>query len=186
MKKSFNRLRFGVLVTGLTLLMSNAASVARADGSGITDKNKFSTWTVLGPNGGDVRAVEIDPKNKDRVYITTLDGQIYVSNNAGASWQLLVNLDKPELILDQLMIDPRDSNVIYASGHRFKDPGGFFKSSDGGKSWKESKELRSESIHSMTQSDKDPNVILVGCLDGVWISRDSGDSWERISSTTMP
>ena len=84
------------------------------------------------------------------------------------------------------MIDPRDSNVIYASGHRQKDPGGFFKSTDGGKSWKEAKELRSESIHSMTQSDKDPNIILAGALDGVWMSKDSGDHWEKISSTTMP
>jgi len=165
----------------LALSLSTIMPVANADGTSITDKNKFSTWTVLGPSGGDVRAVEIDPKNKDRVFITTLDGQIYVSNNAGGSWQLLASLDEPELVLDQLMIDPRDSNVIYASGHRQKDPGGFFKSTDGGKSWKESKELRSESIHSMTQSDKDPNVILVGALDGVWMSKDSGDHWEKIS-----
>src|SRR5689334_11376530 len=174
------------ILAGLVFTLTTVAPAVFSSENGIIDKNKFSTWTVLGPDGGDVRAVEIDPKNKDRVYITTLDGQIYVSNNAGASWQLLVSLDKPELILDQLMIDPRDSNMIYASGHRFKDPGGFFKSTDGGKSWKESKELRTESIHSMTQSDKDPNVILVGCLDGVWISKDSGDSWEKISSTTMP
>ena len=171
----------------LAMSLSTLVPVASADGVSITDKSKFSTWTILGPNGGDVRAIEIDPKNKDRVYITTLDGQIYVSNNAGASWQLLANFDIQELSLDQLMVDTRDSNVIYASGYRgVKDPGGFFKSSDGGKTWKASKELRNASVRSMTQSDKDPNILLVGALDGVWLSKDSGDSWEKISSTTMP
>ncbi|HYJ90220.1 MAG TPA: YCF48-related protein [Pyrinomonadaceae bacterium] len=187
MNKVYRRVSGFVAVGALFItLLSNFAAGTFAGGTGITDKNKFSTWTVLGPSGGDVRAIEVDPKNKDRVYITTLDGQIYVSSNAGASWQLLASLDRPELVLDQLMIDPRDSNIIYASGHRQKDPGGFFKTSDGGKTWKESKELRSESIHSMTQSDKDPNILLVGALDGVWISKDSGDSWEKISSATMP
>src|SRR5215813_1287939 len=170
----------------LVLSFSTFAPLAYADGNGISDHDKFSTWTVLGPSGGDVRAVEIDPKDKDHVYISTLDGQIYHSTDGGASWKLLVNLNKPQLVLDQLMIDPRDSKIIYTSGHRFKEAGGFFKTTDGGITWKESKDLRNESIHSMTQSDKEPNILLVGGLDGVWISKDSGDSWEKISSTTMP
>jgi photosystem II stability/assembly factor-like uncharacterized protein len=170
----------------LVLSFSTLTLPAFADGNSITDRDKFSTWTVLGPNGGDVRAVEIDPKDKDHIYISTLDGQIYHSTDGGASWKLLVNLNKPQLVLDQLMIDPRDSKIIYTSGHRFKESGGFFKSTDGGITWKESKELRNESIHGMTQSDKDPNILLVGALDGVWISNDSGDNWEKIDSSTMP
>jgi photosystem II stability/assembly factor-like uncharacterized protein len=159
---------------------------AYADGTSFTDKEKFATWAVLGPNGGDVRAIAIDPKDKDRVYISTLDGQVYLSPNGGVSWQLLTNLDKPQLVLDNLMIDTRDSKVIYASGHRFKSPGGFFKSADGGVNWKEAKELRGESIHAMTQSEKDPNILLAGTLNGVWMSKNSGDDWEKISSPTMP
>jgi photosystem II stability/assembly factor-like uncharacterized protein len=183
------KLRFARPLTALLALAMMVVSlpiVSLADGNTYTDKEKFSSWTVLGPGGGDVRAVAIDPKNKNRIFITTLDGQIYVSNNAGGSWQLLVNLNKPQLILDNLIIDSRDSKLIYASGHRFKSPGGFFKSSDGGATWKEAKELRSESIHSMTQSEKDPNILFVGTLNGVWMSKNSGDDWEKIESTSMP
>lgn len=172
------------IVIVLTAVALNISVLA--DGNAFSDKDKFATWSVIGPNGGDVRAIAIDPKDKDRVYISTLDGQVYLSTNGGSSWQLLVNLNKPQLVLDNLMIDPRDSKVIYASGHRFKSPGGFFKSTDAGMSWKEAKELRGESIHAMTQSDKDPNVLLAGALNGVWISKNSGDDWEKISSTTMP
>jgi len=186
MKSSFRLKRLVSLSILFVLSFTGVVPFVFADGNVITDKDKFANWAILGPNGGDVRAVAIDPKNKDHVYISTLDGQVYVSNNGGGSWQLLVNLDKPQLVLDNLMIDPRDSKVLYASGHRFKSPGGFFKSTDGGIKWKEAKELRGESIHAMTQSDKDPNVILAGTLNGVWMSKNSGDDWEKISSTTMP
>ncbi|MGH7783671.1 MAG: WD40/YVTN/BNR-like repeat-containing protein, partial [Candidatus Binatia bacterium] len=114
-----------------------------------------------------------------------LDGQIYASIDAGKTWTLLVNLNQPGLVLDQLQVDLRDSNIIYASGHRFKFAGGFFKSKDGGLTWRESKELRGESIHSMAQSSKDPDTILVGTLGGVWISTDSGDSWTKMASSPV-
>lgn len=157
------------------------------DGSDlVTAAESFGDWQVMGPTGGDVREIAVDPKDKDRLYISTLDGQIHTSANGGKSWRLLANLNEPELILDQLLVDPRDSRIIYTSGHRHKKPGGFFRSTDGGATWKASKELRKESIHSMTQSDKDPDVILVGTTNGVWRSKDSGESWQKISSPTMP
>ena len=186
MNRNYRSIRILSALLAYALLAVSFPDSAIADGTVITDKDKFMNWAILGPTGGDVRAVAIDPKNKDRVYISTLDGQIYLSDNAGSSWQLLVNLNKPQLILDNLMVDVRDSKVIYASGHRYKLPGGFFKSTDGGVNWKEAKELRGESIHSMTQSDKDPNVIIVGTLDGVWLSKNSGDDWGKIESNTMP
>ncbi len=151
-----------------------------------TELPKFGDWKVVGPSGGDVRVVAIDPRDKNRLYVSTLDGQIHTSADGGTSWQLLVNLNRPQLILDQLFVDSRDSKIIYASGHRHKEPGGFFKTSDGGLTWHEAKELRKESIHSMVQSKFDPNVLMVGTIEGVWVSNNSGDDWKKISSDTMP
>ncbi|MCO6512376.1 MAG: hypothetical protein J5I65_16450, partial [Aridibacter famidurans] len=147
---------------------------------------KFRQWQNIGPSGGDVRAVEVDPKNKNHLFLTTLDGQIYGSYDAGTTWELLANLHEPQLVLDDLIIDPRDSNILYVAGHRGKRPGGFFKSVDGGKTWKSAKELKGESIHAMVQASKDPNMLLVGSVSGVWISRDSGDTWTKFSSNTTP
>jgi photosystem II stability/assembly factor-like uncharacterized protein len=147
---------------------------------------KIKDWQVVGPNGGDVRVVAVDPKDKDRLYISTLDGQIYTSTDAGVNWRLLVNFNQPRLVLDQLFVDSRDSKIIYASGNRHVSPGGFFKTTDGGATWKEAKELRKESIHAMVQSTFDPDVIIVGTINGVWISKNSGDDWDKIKSDTMP
>ncbi len=146
----------------------------------------FGDWQVVGPSGGDVRVVAIDPRDKDRLYVSTLDGQIHTSADGGRSWRLLVNLDKPELVLDQLFVDSRDSRIIYTSGHRGTAAGAFFRTTDGGATWKESRELRGESIHSMTQSPSDPSMIYVGTTRGVWISKNKGADWEKIASPTMP
>lgn len=147
---------------------------------------KFAAWNVMGPDGGDVRVVEIDPRDKNRIYISTLDGQIYTSGDGGTSWRLLVNFNRPDLILDQLLVDSRDSKVLYASGHRGQGPGGFWRSTDGGTTWKESKEVKNEAIHAMTQSTADPNILLLGSVAGVWISKNSGEDWQRMSSPTVP
>ncbi|MBA2379999.1 MAG: hypothetical protein H0V76_10555, partial [Blastocatellia bacterium] len=151
-----------------------------------TDPNGFSRWTVVGPTGGDARTVTIDPKDPDRLYISTLDGQIHTSVDGGRSWRLLVNLERPQMIVDDLLVDFTDSNILYASGHRGNMSGGFFKSTDRGLTWKEAKELRSEAIHAMTQADSEPGRLFVGTTKGVWTSADSGKTWTRIESDSMP
>ena len=176
---------FALLVT----LAAGAALPALAsDGieNVFTDPNSLTSWSVVGPNGGDVRSVAIDPRDKDRLYISTMDGQVHTSSDGGKTWRLLVNLNEPRLVLDDLFVDSRDSNVIYTAGNRGKGVGGFYKSIDKGVTWKEAKELKGQSIHSMTQAEDDPNTLFVGTIVGVWVSNDSGDSWKKIESETMP
>ena len=158
----------------------------RADGNVFTDPANFSDWSVIGPNGGDVRVVAIDPRDKNRLYISTADGQVHTSADAGKTWRLLVNLNEPQLVLDQLFVDSRDSKVIYTSGNRGKVAGGFFKSTDGGATWKEAKDLRSRGDPRNGPVRGRPEYSLCRHKDGVWISKDSGDNWSKIDSSTSP
>jgi len=174
------------LVIFAILAGASPSAFAGDDGNVFTDASSQTRWSVLGPNGGDVRSVEIDPRDKNKVYISTMDGQIHVSEDAGKSWRMLVSFERPQLVLDQLLVDSRDSNIIYASGHRGKLAGGFFKTTDGGKSWKEAKDLREQAIHAMTQSAANPDMLFVGTKNGVFQSKNSGDDWERIDSASMP
>jgi photosystem II stability/assembly factor-like uncharacterized protein len=148
--------------------------------------DSFKDWNTIGPTGGDVRSIKIDPNNANHLYVTTLDGQLHQSFDAGKTWRLVVNLNRPQLVLDNLIIDSRNPNTLYIAGHRHKQPGGFFKSIDGGKTWKESKELSNEAIHAMEQSSKDPNMLLAGSVNGIWVSKDSGDTWNRYTSSSTP
>jgi photosystem II stability/assembly factor-like uncharacterized protein len=173
------------IILWAAVLLSLSGSIL-ASPEDVADSPKYSDWRVVGPSGGDVRAVAIDPRDKEHIFVSTLDGQIHASNDGGHTWRLLVNLNQPELILDQLLVDARDSNILYTSGHRHKAPGGFFRSIDGGSTWKESKELKNEPIYAMTQSSFDPNVLMVGGSGGAWVSKNSGADWEKIVSTTLP
>ncbi len=156
------------------------SAFAHDDGGAADPANYSNDWRSTGPPGGDVRGLVVDPANPDRFYFGTLDGQIYTSTDAGKHWRLLYNFFKPRLFVDHIIVDPRNSRVIYAAGHRHKDPGGFFKSTDGGLSWRESPELKNEALLSMTQSAADPDVLIVGSFTGIFRSNDAGESWRQL------
>jgi len=172
---------FTLLCLGLAL----HAGVVRADGDAADPGLYSNDWRTTGPPGGDVRALVVDPSNPDRFYFGTLDGQIYTSSDGGRQWQLLYNFGKPKLFLDNIIVDPRNSKVLYVAGHRHDQPGGFFKSTDGGVTWKESAQLKNEAIHSLAQSDADPNTLIAGTFNTIFRSDDSGDSWKQLPTTNV-
>jgi photosystem II stability/assembly factor-like uncharacterized protein len=188
MKNKMVRTKFNVIIA-LSVFVSLFADFTFAFGDAGEYPNEariFKGGEIIGPNGGDVRSIAVDPRDQNRLYISTLDGQIHTSPDGGKTWQFLVNFNRPLLILDDLAVDVRDSRIIYASGHRHKEPGGFFKSTDGGATWKESKDLRNEAIHAMVQSSSDPKMIVVGGINGIFVSKDGGDDFKKIESPTAP
>src|SRR4029434_71267 len=153
----------------------------------MADPGKYSDdWRANGPPGGDVRSLVVDPSNPDRFYLGTLDAQLYTSADAGKSWELLYNFNRPKLFVDHIIVDPRDSKTLYVAAHRHKDAGGVFKSTDGGRKWRESPELKNEALHSLTQSDSNPSVLIAGTFNGIFRSDDSGDSWTQLPTSNTP
>jgi hypothetical protein len=81
-----------------------------------------------------VHTLAIDPTASNVIYAATTGG-VFKSTNGGGNWSAIGNLYSPIV----LMIDPKDSNTIYAVSYYFL--GGFFeysalsKSADGGVSW---------------------------------------------------
>jgi photosystem II stability/assembly factor-like uncharacterized protein len=158
-----------------------------ATGETLADPGKYSDdWRANGPPGGDVRSLVVDPSNPDRFYLGTLDAQIYTSLDAGKSWELLYNFNKPKLFVDHIIVDPRDPKTLYVAAHRHKEAGGFFKSTDGGRKWRESPELKNEALHSLTQSEANPNVLVAGTFNGIFRSDNSGDSWTQLPTYNTP
>lgn len=181
MRSERRYIRIAIVLVALFLGSVHAAFSATP-----SDPPRFTGWEIVGPAGGDVRVVSIDPRNRDHLIASTLDGQIYSSFDAGKTWSLLATLNKSQLVVDELQFDVTDSNFIYAAGHRHKDPGGFFRSVDGGRTWKEVKQMSVESVHSMAQSTKDPNFIVLGTVSGVFASRDRGESFKKIIKEEIP
>ena len=163
---------------------SGSSGVTSASGGGAAEAPYASDWQTTGPAGGDVRALVVDPSDADRFYFGTLDGQIYTSTDGGRNWRLLVNFNRPQLFVDNIIVDPRDPRTLYVATHRHKEPGGFFKSTDGGLTWRESRELRNEAIYSLRQADANPNLLIVGTFNGIFRSNDSGATWTQLPTST--
>src|ERR1044072_7460638 len=70
------------------------------------DTAKFTSWQSLGPSGGDIRTVTIDPKNKNNIYASTLDSQVYGSRDGGRTWRVLGPLRRRPIIF----VSPRLSH----------------------------------------------------------------------------
>ena len=160
------------------LLFTISAGIGPALGKTITPDD----WRVVGPIGGDVRALVVDPTNPDRFYFGTLDGQIYTSSDSGRKWSLLYNFNRPKMFIDNILVDSRDARVLYVGAHRHQEPGGFYKSQDGGHTWRENADLRKEAIYALEQSTKDPNLFLAGTNHGIFRSDDAGESWVALST----
>src|ERR1700730_15972701 len=160
-----NRLFSQVLLAAVFLALlpgGGERRVAAARSDSIAPPAYSEDWRATGPPGGDVRGLVVDPQDAERFYFGTLDGQLYVSTDAAKTWRLLYNFNIPRLFVDHIMVDPRNSNVLYVGAHRHKEPGGFFKSTDGGRSWRASAELKNEAIHSLTQSASNPDLLVAG------------------------
>ena len=187
MKTRFPNLILLVALLLIVPLQFSARSLATDSTDSMSDASKYSDdWRANGPPGGDVRSLVVDPNNPDRFYLGTLDAQIYTSADGGKNWALLYNFNKPKLFVDHIIVDPRDSKILYVATHRHKEAGGFFKSTDGGRKWRESPELKNEALHSLTQADSNPSVLIAGTFNGIFRSDNSGDSWTQLPTYNTP
>lgn len=162
------------------------ASIQAETGDKPETLGRFGSWQGVGPSGGDVRSIVVDPKDRNRLYFGTLDGQIYTSTDGGKNWRLLTNFNRPQLVIDNIWIDSRDSKTLYVGAHRHKEPGGFYKSTDGGVNWRQAKDLEDEAVYAIVQSPSNPDIFAVGTYHGVFISSDSGNSWEKSPNENVP
>lgn len=178
-------LTVAILVLSAFLLFGRNTAVF-ADDESADPANYSNDWRNTGPPGGDVRGLVVDPSNPDRFYFGTLDGQVYTSADGGKTWQLLYNFGRPRLFVDHIIVDPRNPEVLFVGAHRHKEAGGFFKSTDGGHTWKESSELKNEAIHSLAQSESSPDTLIAGTFNGLFRSDDAGDSWQQLPTSQTP
>src|SRR6185295_518672 len=93
----------------LMLTLLSFAAVTPAPGG-------IDAWTSIGPTGGRVLALAVDPSNKNVVYGGT-DGGIFKSTNGGKRWTSLnnaINIRSNSLSAHGLAIDPTAPDTVYA------------------------------------------------------------------------
>jgi photosystem II stability/assembly factor-like uncharacterized protein len=143
----------------------------------------ISDWTSLGPEGGSINAISINPRDPNALYAGTTYAS-FTSGNGGRSW-VKSAIPNPNLIPSpDLIFDLQNPNIIYA-----RPPlnylGPLFKSTDQGKNWKHI-EPPGTSIVDFVVGFQDPNTMLVAATRGIFKSTDAGESWRAVNSGLVP
>lgn len=184
---------------------NNQRSVAYGDGIYKSDDGGKS-WTNMGLKKSEhIGRIIVDPKNSDIVFAAAYgplwdsggDRGIYKSMDAGKTWKSVLTVSANTGFCDIIM-DPRNSNVLYASAHqRQRKVFGFisggpesavYKSTDGGNSWnKLTNGLPGGDLGriGITMAPSNPDILYAIIetseegSSGFYRSTDRGASWEK-------
>jgi photosystem II stability/assembly factor-like uncharacterized protein len=138
---------------------------------------RTNAWTSIGPQGGDIQAISMDPHNPGTLYAAT-DFAPFKSSDAGGSW---VKSNVPN---QSLVFDPQDPNTIYA----FSQAAGVSKSTDGGKSWNAANSglpllgYLPPRVFALVIDPLNSSNLFVGTWQGIFKSTDRGTSWNSANS----
>ncbi|MBS1669132.1 MAG: glycoside hydrolase [Bacteroidetes bacterium] len=196
-----------------TIYVGSGEGLQRPDlsvGNGMyksTDAGK--TWSHLGlENGQQIGGLAIDNKNENRVFAAVLghpygpntERGVYRTLDGGKTWERVLYIDE-NTGATQVLIDPKNSNIVYAdlwagrqgpweNGEWDGPESGLFKSTDGGNTWKRllnglptPKEGLGRIGFCVAPSD--PNrlyaTVDAGGRGGIYRSNDGGESWSEMN-----
>jgi len=140
-------------------------------------------WRLSGPFGGSARSIAIAAQNRNLLIVGARDSLLFRSDDAGATWRLLPFPQSTPGTFDALAIDPKAPNHFYAG----LDAGdtsdsGLYESTDGGDHWAELPGLRGLRVESLSMYPGDPLILAAGTSRGIFLTKDGGATWHRISN----
>jgi photosystem II stability/assembly factor-like uncharacterized protein len=103
---------------------------------------------------------------------------IWRSDDGGRTWRFQSNQGDRWMYYSQVRIDPTNPDIAYQGGAPF------FKTVDGGKTWRTVQGLPHSDHHAIWINPKNANHLVTGNDGGLAISYDQGETWEYVN--TMP
>ncbi len=164
----------------------------------IIDLKQWEEYSArsIGPAGmsGRVTCVAIHPDRKKNIYVGTASGGVWLSQDAGHSWEPIFD-DQPILAIGAIAIHPLNPDLIWVGTgegnprNSHNSGAGVFKSMDGGESWEYMGLKETKLIHRLILDPHDMHTAYVAALGsawgpspdrGVYKTTDGGYSWDKI------
>lgn len=160
-----------------------------------------ATWSQLdvGQPISMVNAIVVDPTDGQTIYLTSNGGGrggewtfesglgIFRSRDGGDTWEPLSPLspEMENLPVSALTIHPENPQIMYVGAALDTNGlGRVFKTTNGGDSWTMTNLMLTWGwVNDLALDPLMPNTIYAATDEGLFISRDGGDTWERATGT---
>lgn len=158
-----------LLIPAAALVLSAAPAVGGGD-----------AWTPLGPDGGSVFALALDPQ-AGTLYAGTRVG-VFNSTDGGAHWAAAGDLPGASgpaggAWVRSLAVEASQPEVVYASVLLE----GIFKSLDGGATWQEAKAgLVGTHAETLIAHPQAPGTVYAVTTAGIFRTTNAGDQWTQL------
>lgn len=193
------------VITLLVLCFSVSLTLAQKGDKDEKDKEKSPinsslvsglSFRSIGPalTAGRIADIAVNPNNPDQYYLAVASGGVWKTDNHGTTYYPIFD-NQGSYSIGCITIDPNNENTIWVgtgenNNQRSVAYGdGVYKSTDGGKSWKNKGLKESEHISKVIVDPRNSDVIYVAAYGplwsdggerGVYKSTDGGENWERI------
>ena len=189
------------LLPASSLLAAKAKEDKKEKKEEDTSKMKKGTFDGLALRGigpavasGRIGDIAIHPDHQSTWYIAAASGGVWKTNNEGTTWTPIFD-DQGSYSIGCLAIDPKDPLTIWIgtgenNSQRSVGYGdGVYKSTDGGKTWKNVGLKNSEHIGKILIDPKDSKVVYVAAQGPLWAkggdrglykTTDGGATWNRV------
>jgi photosystem II stability/assembly factor-like uncharacterized protein len=137
------------------------------------------SWSPLGPDGGPVTSLAIDPAHAGTIYAGTQLGYVFKSTSAGANWAAASPM-LAYLQVGALAIDPANPTTLYAGTES-----GLFKTVDGAGTWSlVITENYAPGVSALAVDPVHTATLFAATGSGLKKSTDGGASWSTVDPTT--
>ncbi|MBE0647390.1 MAG: T9SS type A sorting domain-containing protein [Bacteroidales bacterium] len=170
----------------------DAGNVRRGSSQKIPGENLWSEagnpWVPVGPFGGDVVGMTVDPQNTMNLYAAA--GLPFVSNNGGESWEMLIALAGISSNNVNSFAALTDGTIFGTGSYTF---GKVFRSTNGGTAW----HTRNIPVNSnglcLATDPNDSSTVYVGLASNISSttnkvvvkSSDAGNTWIAFDLTSV-
>lgn len=177
------------------LILGAAAAASPADAQQSADLSVLDVardvlaskvGTSLGPPGGEVRSLALAPGDDQRLYLGTVDGHLYHSDDGAVTWRLAQAELPDDAVVDNLLVHPTDNDTAFAAYYRGNGSGGLVRTRDGGRNWQALGVPGNPSLRAMAIAPSDADTMYIGGLGGIWRSNNGGDSWIDVGDNRKP
>ncbi len=148
-------------------------------------------WNERGPVNvpGRIRGIVVAPDDVNKWYAGTVGGGLWVTEDAGKTWENLTDYKVPSLSTSTIAVSKKDPKTLYVgTGEPFGNLDaiggiGILKTINGGRSWEYLDNTKDfGGIGRLAINPADENHLVVASSTGVYVTTDGGKTWQNTYS----